>query len=118
MTAQCLDRANRFEFSVPVSFWWSRAKGSTQSGKGTTRNISSSGVLVATNECPPVGVAVQLTVFMPRTASKSHAMELHGEGTVVRVESDVTSRSGGEPKGFAASVHFYPEHIDFSERQR
>ncbi len=118
MTAFYLDRAKRFEVAVPVTFWWESPKGPTKSGKGVTKNISNSGVLVTASECPPSGVRIQLNVRMPRLGGKGYGMELHGEGTVVRVEGDATAGSGARPKGFAASVHFYPEHIDSPEQKR
>lgn len=118
MKAFYLDRAKRFELAVPVTFWWESAKGPAKSGKGVTKNISNSGVLVTASKCPPPGVRIQLNVRMPRPEGKGYGMELHGEGTVVRVEGDATAGSGARPKGFAASVHFYPERIDPSEQRR
>ena len=117
MTAFYLDRAKRFEVVAPVTFLWSRAKGPAESGKGVTKNISKSGILVATKECPPPGARIQMTVRMPRAEDKGYGMELHGEGTVVRVETDASAGSGARPIGFAASVDFYPEPVTPSEQQ-
>ena len=114
MTGLYLDRPKRFELAVPATFWWSYAKGPAKSGKGVTNNISNSGVLVTTNECPPVGARIQMSVLMPRAEGKGYGMELHGEGMVVRVQEDTPAGSGAQSKGFAASVQFYPEPIDSS----
>lgn len=111
-------RAKRYEISVPVSYWWSASKGPIHSSLGETRNISDSGVLVAAaGECPPTGASIQVTVLLPRLREEGPGMNLHGEGTVVRVENADTP-SSKPVKVFAASVHFYPERPDELEEPR
>jgi len=116
MTALYPGRASRFELSAPVSFWWSHEKGIAHFGKGVTKNISHSGILVTANDCPPAGARIQINVRMPRLGSSSHVVELHGEGTVLRVEGDAADGSSNRAKEFAASVSFYPERVDISEQ--
>lgn len=110
-----MQRAKRFECAAPVAFWWPLAQGAVQSGMGVTQNIGNSGVMIAANECPPAGVHIQMTVFLPRFEGSGYAMKLHGEGVVTRVESE-TLDSDERPIGFAASVQFYPEPMDASEQ--
>jgi hypothetical protein len=113
MTDLELRNANRYRVAAPVDFWWPSPRGSARARRGVTRDISSRGVLVITDECPPVGAAIQMTVSLPRRKGRSHPLELHGEGVVIRVQSE-KSNSLGE-RGFAASVHFYPELPESSE---
>ena len=110
-----MQRAKRFECAAPVAFWWPLAQEAVQSGMGVTQNIGNSGVLIVTDECPPTGVHIQMTVYLPQIEGSGYAMKLHGEGIVVRVESE-TSDSNERPTGFAASVQFYPEPLDASEQ--
>jgi hypothetical protein len=109
MTDLELRHAKRYQLAVPVKFWWPSPTGSVQSSKGITQNISSDGILVATSECPPTGVHVQMTVFLPRHPGSGHTPELHGEGVVLRVEPHGSRGTEASASGFAASVQFYPE---------
>lgn len=69
--------------------------------------------------CPPVGVNIQMSVFVPRRPESRYQLELHGEGRVVRVEEALPISQGKSAKGFAASVHFYPESLsDIEELSR
>ena len=110
-----MQRAKRFECAAPVAFWWPLANGVVQSGTGVTQNIGNSGVSVTATECPAAGTRIQMTVFLPRVKGNDYAMKLHGEGVVVRVESEKLG-SDLRPTGFAASVQFYPEPMDASEQ--
>jgi hypothetical protein len=102
-------RAHRYQVATPVSYWWLAPKGPVHSGNGKTRNISQSGVLVATSECPPSGAAIQMTIRLPRLSGSGHGMKLYGEGTVVRIEDTGFGFDSEPTKVFAASVQFYPE---------
>ena len=54
-----------------------------------------------------------MTVFISRNSTDPIPMELHGEGSVVRIEYGKSSHSALQPIGFAASVHFHQEvHSD------
>jgi hypothetical protein len=108
-------RAKRYGVAAPVDFWWPSIEGSIQASRGVTKNISSAGLLVVANQCPPVGSRIQLTVLLSRHRGGGLPLELHGEGTVVRVECDRTTPRGELESGFAAAVQFYPELPDASE---
>jgi hypothetical protein len=115
MMALTKQRTKRFEYAAPATFWWSPAEGFLHSSNGVTRNIGSNGVLIETGECPPAGVHIQVTVYLPRVEGSGYAMKLHGEGLVVRVEGGLMG-SDEQPTAFAASVQFYPEQLDGSEQ--
>jgi hypothetical protein len=115
MTDLEMRRAKRYGLTAPVDFWWPSTEGSVQASRGVTKNISSCGLLVVANQCPSAGSPIQLTVFLPRRHGGGLQLELHGEGTVVRVERNSTTPRGELQSGFAASVQFYPELPDASE---
>jgi hypothetical protein len=104
-----LRHANRYRLAARVNFWWPSAKGRVLVGWGTIRDISSNGVMIISKKCPPVGVHIEIIAFIPRFRNDTTPLELHGEGSVVRVECSKTGRSGMRPAGFAASVGFHPE---------
>ena len=84
-------------------------RGGPQGGQGVTRDINASGVYVLTDALPPVGALVQLEVLLPKLADRGVGMCLAGEGVVIRVEPSGSQGAGTSERGFAASVHFYPE---------
>ncbi len=110
-----LRHSKRYQLAAPVNFWWLSPDGSIRASQGMTRDISSSGVLVVTSDCPPSGTRIQMTVLLPRRDGSGHGMELHGEGTVIRLEESANPRQQKRRSEFAASVHFYPEIPDDSE---
>ena len=102
-------RTRRYKLTDPVSFWWLARGGSVQASHGTTLDISSSGVMVIGRKCPPKGVRVQMTIHVARRNHGESPLELHGEGTVVRIDPGIATQPGQRSRGFAASVHFYSE---------
>ncbi len=102
-----LRHARRYPLAAPVAFWWPTSQGWVRAGLGTTRDISSDGVMVTARECPPVGARIQLTVLFPRREASGHAVKLHGEGVVVRVQSYESMPLSEQASGFAASVQLY-----------
>jgi hypothetical protein len=109
MTEWDLRSARRYQMAAPTDFWWLEPSGATREGHGITRDISNTGVMIMSEECPSVGVRVQMSVFVPRRQESRNHLELHGEGRVVRVEETSATPQGESTKGFAASVQFYPE---------
>lgn len=93
-----LRKAKRYPVSAPVSFWWERADGILQEGRGTTLDISSLGVFIVAALSPPAGVHLEVEVSLPSASGAPKSVQLYGEGKVVR-----TGRKGSEP-GFAAAV--------------
>jgi hypothetical protein len=110
-----LRKSRRYPLVAPVAFWWPTSQGWFRAGLGTTRDICSDGVMVTARECPPVGVHIHLTVSFPRREGSGHAVKLHGEGVVVRVQSYESMPLSERTSGFAASVQFNPEVPNASE---
>ena len=95
-----LRKAKRYPLSAPVSFWWERADGILQEGRGTTLDISSLGVFIVAALSPPSGVHLEVEVSLPAASGAPKSVQLHGEGKVAHV-----GRRGSE-SGFAAEVVF------------
>ncbi len=110
-----LRKSRRYPLATPVAFWWPTSQRWFRAGMGTTRDISSNGVMVTARECPPVGVHIHLTVLVPRREGSGHAVKLHGEGAVVRVRSYESMPPSERTSEFAASMQFYPEVPSGSE---
>ncbi len=104
-----LRKAKRYQLSAPALFLWAPHEGQPRGGKGVTRDINASGVYVLTDQLPPVGALVQLEVLLPKMVDPGVGMSLAGEGVVLRVEPHGSQGTGTNERGFAASVHFYPE---------
>ena len=99
-----LRKSRRYRLPAPVSFVWERPDGQLQEGKGTIRDISDRGVFIITDTVPPVGAHLDVDVHLPSLDVSSGAVQLHGEGVVVRVET-----GADEGRGFAARVVFQTE---------
>jgi hypothetical protein len=95
-------KSTRYRVIAPVLFSWDPKNRPPQSGKGVTRDISTSGVYVLTAANPPVGSRVQMEILVPKLRSTDVGIHLCGEGIVVRVESGGITREDG----FVAKVHF------------
>jgi hypothetical protein len=106
-----LRRARRYRLSAPALFLWAPHEGEPQGGQGVTRDINASGVYVLTDQLPPVGALIQVEVLLPKMEDSSVGMSLAGEGVVLRVEPSGSQGAGTSERGFAASVHFYPESM-------
>lgn len=110
MTALDMRFARRYQIAAPVDYWWSTPMGSVHSNHGLTHDISNNGVLIMTADCPPPGVHIQMTIFVSRRHDETRRLELHGEGTVVRVLNKRGSTETNDiSNGFAATAQFYPE---------
>ena len=97
-------KSRRYRLLAPASFSWERPDGLLQEGKGTIRDISDRGVFITGEVVPLPGAHLDVEVYLPSLEVNSGAVQLHGEGTVVRVE-----REGESTKGFAATVAFQTE---------
>ena len=96
-----LRKSKRYRLLAPVSFLWERPDGLLQEAKGTLRDISDRGVFVTGNVVPERGAHLDLDVYLPSLDAGGAAVQLHGEGTVIRV-----NKEEGISKGFAAVVVF------------
>ena len=85
-------QTKRYRLRTSVKFSWESAQGGTRQGEGCTRDISSSGVFVVTNDRLPLGTTVKLDVALPAPRRETPGASLRTSGHVVR----------SEPLGFAA----------------
>jgi hypothetical protein len=99
-----LRKSRRYRLLAPVSFLWIRPDGQLQEGIGTIRDISDRGVFANGELLPQRGAHIELEVYLPSLDAGGAALQLHGEGTVVRVD-----RKEKGTKGFAATVAFQTE---------
>jgi hypothetical protein len=83
---------------------WENPDGLLQESKGTIRDISDRGVFINGEIVPQRGAHLDVEVYLPSLEFGGVAVQLHGEGTVIRVE-----REEGSRKGFAATVAFQTE---------
>jgi hypothetical protein len=97
-------KSKRYRLLAPVSFLWERPDGLLQEGKGTIRDISDRGVFITGDLVPQRGAHLDLEVYLPSLEAGGGAVQLHGEGTVIRVD-----RGEGITMGFAAAVAFQTE---------
>jgi hypothetical protein len=86
MASLDLRNANRYQIAALVFFWWCGSDGFVHTRQGTTRDISSSGVLISAGICPTQGARIYLEVQLPPIKGRDRGMLLQGEGLVVRVE--------------------------------
>jgi hypothetical protein len=94
--------ALRYPLRLPVVFSWQDENGRLQGCDGYSRDLGSRGIYVQAEVAPPLGVSVEMNVFLPRPEHSARPSEIHAIGRVVRSE-----RQGSTPKGcgFAAMNH-------------
>ena len=68
------------------------------------RDISYTGVFVVAGVTPELNAHIDVHVYLPSLETRGEAVQLHGEGTIVRVDREVEGT-----KGFAATVAFRTE---------
>jgi hypothetical protein len=95
--------ALRYPLRLPVVFSWQDEGGHIQGCDGYSRDLGSRGIYVYAEQVPPLGVSVEMNVFLPRPEHSSRPSEIHAVGRVVRSERQGTSTRGGN--GFAAMNH-------------
>jgi hypothetical protein len=96
--------SRRYRLLAPASFLWERPDGLLQENRGSIRDISDRGVYVTADIVPPLGAHLEVHVHLPSLELGSGAVQLHGEGTVVRVDQRAENA-----QGFAAAVTFQTE---------
>jgi PilZ domain len=99
-----LRKSRRYRLLAPVSFTWAQSDGLLREGRGTIRDISDRGLYVSGEIVPPAGAHLEVDVYLPSLEVGGGAVQLHGEGTVVRVD-----REAEGIKGFAGAVAFQTE---------
>jgi hypothetical protein len=94
--------ALRYPLRLPVVFSWQDEAGRVQGCDGHSRDLGSRGIYVHADVVPPLGVAVEMNVFLPRPEHSARPSEIHAIGRVVRSERTGSSAKGC---GFAAMNH-------------
>jgi hypothetical protein len=94
--------ALRYPLRLPVVFSWQDDAGRVQGCDGYCRDLGSRGIYVQTEEVPPLGVSVEMNVFLPRPEHSARPSEIHAIGRVVRSENRTAT---SERCGFAAMNH-------------
>ena len=94
--------ALRYPLRLPVVFSWQDESGRMQGCDGYSRDLGSRGIYVHSEVVPPLGVSVEMNVFLPRPEHSSRPSEIRAVGRVVRSERQGLPAQGC---GFAAMNH-------------
>ena len=94
--------ALRYPLRLPVVFSWQDEAGRVQGCDGYCRDLGSRGIYVQAELVPPLGVSVEMNVFLPRPEHSARPSEIHAIGRVVRSERRAPTT---ETCGFAAMNH-------------
>ena len=94
--------ALRYPLRLPVVFSWQDDAGHVHGCDGYCRDLGSRGIYVQADLVPPLGVSVEMNVFLPRPEHSVRPSEIHAIGRVVRSEHGAATTSGC---GFAAMNH-------------
>jgi hypothetical protein len=86
-----LRQNRRYRLVATVNFEWESADGLSHQAAGRTRDISSAGVFIISQELLPIGVAVDLVVNLPSLQDDGSGAQMKTQGHVVRTD----------PSGFA-----------------
>lgn len=93
-------KAVRFGLTFPVLFKWREGRQNERQGGGFSRDVSSGGIYVECESCPPVNATICLEVLVPSPSARPLALRLKAEGEVVRLHK--LAKRGG----FGASAGF------------
>ena len=66
-------------------FWWSDS-GVEKRSEGRTRDISETGAFVFANTCPPEGIQIGFSLFLPAISGFERETRVDADGYVLRVE--------------------------------
>jgi hypothetical protein len=117
-----LRAALRYALQTDVAFHWVGVDGTSQDGRGQTRDISQKGAYVESSliqqsgqesgspsgllkwpaNVPPNGATVKLSISLPAAVDTGKSVRMEAQGRVVRVERDREPR-GSVRFGFAVS---------------
>jgi hypothetical protein len=94
--------ALRYPLRLPVVFSWQDDAGRVHGCDGYCRDLGSRGIYVQAELVPPLGVSVEMNVFLPRPEHSVRPSEIHAIGRVVRSERGAAT---SDSCGFAAMNH-------------
>jgi hypothetical protein len=94
--------ALRYPLRLPVVFSWQDESGRIQGCDGYCRDLGSRGIYVQAELVPPLGVSVEMNVFLPRPEHSERPSEIYAIGRVVRSDRRAPTTDNC---GFAAMNH-------------
>ncbi|HXZ11712.1 MAG TPA: PilZ domain-containing protein [Candidatus Sulfotelmatobacter sp.] len=94
----------RYALQARVVFQWSAHDGAEKVGRGRTRDISQKGAYIETEDFPPAGTQVAMSIFLPALGGDACVLRVDAEGRVVRVDEKQETVSG-IASGFAVANH-------------
>ena len=99
-------KSKRFELRLPIELV--RSGGASIGKMSETRNLSSGGVLFASESQLPVGEPLEYFITLP-TGKNPNGVRLHCMGTVIRLETrpSRTTRERERPFDVAATLERY-----------
>ncbi len=92
----------RYALQARVVFQWNAHDGAEKVGRGQTRDISQKGAYIETEDSPPTGTRVAMSIFLPALGGEARGLRVDAEGRVVRVEPRQETESG-VASGFAVA---------------
>ncbi len=99
-------RAKRFEIKLPVRILRNGVR--PFAGIGETRNLSSAGVLFATDAKIEVGEPIEYVIRLSKGSDSPTPVDLHCLGKVTRLEQSTEEwRNGDHPFEIAATLERY-----------
>lgn len=96
--AQDARRAVRYSLRANAVFDWLDERGIKRRARGYTRDISVRGAYLIATQCPPRGISVSISVYLPAQPDERSFIRVKAQGRVLRV--DPAGRIGAEA-GFA-----------------
>ena len=101
-------KSRRYCLRARAFCWWKHADGEAKVTPCSTRDISYRGAFIVSEFLlPSPGAHIEVDVYLPPVGPAARSVQLHGEGTVLRV-----SPAGTDQPGFAAEVLFHTESSD------
>ena len=91
-------KAVRYTLRARAVFSWTDRAGLVREGRGETRDISPKGAYVLTSCCPPRGVVLAVTIYLPTLEGENRILSIEAESKVLRVEPSSIS---GDSAGFS-----------------
>ncbi len=96
--------ALRHALHARAIFAWDDASGERRESRGHTRDVGQKGAFVLTEQCPPRGACVSLSIFLPVVGPETRVMRMEVEARVLRSDARSDQTNGtARPSGFAVS---------------